>query len=502
MPTNKAPGYDKVSMRVIKACLPSILPVITDLFNTSFSTACFPKDWKHAEVVAHLKEGDHEVAGDNRPISLLPVMSKVLERLAHDQFVDYLTTNNILSDHQSGNKKCHSTETLGILFTSHLYKAIDEKKVTAVLMLDLSKAFDSIDHQRLLEKLRNLNIPDPTLAWFQSYLTDRTQCVRIQNSLSNYLTIKHGVPQGSILGPLLFNLYINDLPSVCQTCNVESYVDDSKLYISFSNKDVNGGLDNLRHDLNRVASWCCENRLLINPGKTKFCVFGSDRMLAQTFIPPITFLGKELLVIDSVKDLGMIIDKHLSFNEHTDALASELMGKLAMISRIRHLFDKSTLFIVINSLVFTKLYYCSSVWSGTSKSNIAKLQQVQNFAARLLSGKRKYGHITPTLKELRLLPVSEAFKLRDAVQMFKCMNNQAPSYLINMFQKRSQIHNYNTRNTNNLNLARCRTALAQNSFSYRGAVLWNSLPSELRNLSSLNTLKHNLRSYLLSSWLN
>ena len=152
MPTNKAPGYDKVSIRVIKACPPSILPVTTDLFNTSFSTASFSKDWKHAEVVAHLKEGDQEVTCNNHPISLLPVMLKVLERLEHDQFVDYLATNNLLSDHQSGHKKCHSTEMLGILFTSHFYKAIDEKKMTAVLMLDLSKAFNSIDHQRLLEE--------------------------------------------------------------------------------------------------------------------------------------------------------------------------------------------------------------------------------------------------------------------------------------------------------------------------------------------------------------
>jgi hypothetical protein len=184
-------------------------------------------------------------------------------------------------------------------------------------------------------------------------------------------------------------------------------------------------------------------------------------MLAQTFIPPVTFLEKELPVVDSVKDpLGVIIDKHLSFNEHIGVLAADLIGKLPMIIRIRHLFDQSTLFTVINSLIFTKLFYCSSVWSGTSKCNIAKLQLFQNFAARLLSRKRKYEHITPALKKLKLLPVSDLFNIRDGMQIFKCMNNLAPGYLVNMFQKRSQIHYYNTRNNDNLNISKCRTALA------------------------------------------
>lgn len=194
MPSNKAPGYDKVPMRVIKSCLSSILPTITNIFNSSFSTGVFPNDWKQAEVVAHVKEGDHEIANNNRPISLLPVLSKVLERLAHNQIVDFLSSNNLMSVHQSGNKKNHSTETLGILFTNHILEAMDNGKLTAVMMLDLSKAFDSIDHHNLLEKLKRLNFSQPALSWLQSYLTNRTQRVRINSALSDPLPIEHGVP--------------------------------------------------------------------------------------------------------------------------------------------------------------------------------------------------------------------------------------------------------------------------------------------------------------------
>ena len=202
--------------------------------------------------MAHPNDGDYEVTGNNHPISLLPVLYKVLECIVHVQLVSYLTSNNLLSVYQSGNRRCHSTETLGVLFTTHLYKAIDEKKMTAVLMLDLSKAFDSINHQKLLMKLCSLGVPGIALAWFDSYLTDRKQQVRINSSLPSTLGLKRGVPQGSILGPLLFNLYINDLSLVCKTCKVESYVDDSKLYVSFSNKGINGGLDDLKQDLLQV----------------------------------------------------------------------------------------------------------------------------------------------------------------------------------------------------------------------------------------------------------
>ena len=172
-----------------------------------------------------------------------------------------------------------------------------------------------------------------------------------------------------------------------------------------------------------------------------------------------------------------------------------------MISRISHLLDKPTLQILINSLVFSKLYYCSSVWAGTTKANIAKLQLVQNFPARLLSGKRKFDHISPTLKQLKLLPVSKLIYLKDAVLTYKCMHNQAPRYLSALFRKRSTIHSHNTRYNNNLQIPRLRTAFAQNSFHYRAVSIWNSLPEHLKNCNSVKLFKLRLKSALLKDWL-
>ena len=225
-------------------------------------------------------------------------------------------------------------------------------------------------------------------------------------------------------------------------------------------------------------------------------------MLSQVTIPPIIFLGKELATVDTVKDLGVTLDQCLTFNNHVNSLTSDLMKKLAVISRIKHLLDKTTLFIAINSLVFSKLYCCSSVWAGTSKSNIAKLQLVQNFAERLLSDKRKFDHISPTLRKLKLLPVSDILYMRDTVQMYKCVNGLAPHYLTVMFRKRSDIHSCNTRQNRNLQLPRCRTALAQNAFDHRGVKVWNSIPEEIRNSKAVQAFKSSLKRELLMSFLS
>ena len=227
MPSNKAPGLDKVSVRVIKDCLPTILPSITHIINSSLGNGTFPSVWTKDVVTPIPKEGDHEQA-NNRPISLLPILSKVCERAALNQIMTYLVENDRLSTKQNGNKKWHSTETALIHSTDAILTSIDKKELSAMVLLDMSKAFDSINHNTLLLKLQDVGISNSSLAWFQSYLDHRHQVVRVHSTLSNALPLTSGVPQGIILGPLLFSVYVNDLPSVPRKCTTICYVDDTK----------------------------------------------------------------------------------------------------------------------------------------------------------------------------------------------------------------------------------------------------------------------------------
>ena len=197
---------------------------LTDIINCSLATSTFPNVWKEAEVIPLLKEGDHAEASNNRPLSLLAVASKVCERVVLNKFSSYVSMNSRLTSHQIGNRKHHSTETRNILVSDTILEAMDKSRMSALILLNLSKAFDSIGHSMLLHKLN----------WFSSYLIGKSQRVRIGSTVSSPLSVTHGVPQGAILSPLLFFIYLNDLPLAPQTCHLESYVDDSKAYLSLS----------------------------------------------------------------------------------------------------------------------------------------------------------------------------------------------------------------------------------------------------------------------------
>lgn len=222
-----------------------------------------------------------------------------------------------------------------------------------------------------LFKIHNLGVSPSALEWFKSYLKGRYQYVRIRDVVSQSLPVDYGVPQGSILGPVLFTVFINDLLAVPKHCQSACYVDDSKLYLKFKTSELYNAVSAVNSDLNEICMWCCRNSLLLNPDKTKLLVVGVPQLLRQLPDFTITLCGKPISPIPVAKDLGVFLDQYLSYDEHIRKTVASCMNKLIQINRIKHLLDKETLLLIINSFVFSRLFYCSSVWSN-------KLQLVQN----------------------------------------------------------------------------------------------------------------------------
>ena len=382
--------------------------------------------------------------------------------------------------------------------TDKVLGVMDSKKLTLVVLVDFSKAFDSIDHCRLLSKLQALGIGRTALEWFRSYLTGRQQYVRIGSETSNLSPITHGFTPGSILGPALFNLYINDLPSIPESGSLESFVDDSKLYLSFPVKDAAAVVQLINEDLAKIATWCCYNGLLINPDKTKLLVIGNRQMLLR--LPKdfhVTLLGIEVTPSNPARDLGIEVDAMLSFEEHVTNTVSSCFAGLCQINRIKHLFDSKPLENVIHTLVFRRLFYCSPVGSSTSKKKKKPPNcKVSRILLQELSQARENSNTTPVLRDLNWLPVSSTLKYTVGILTFKCVNGLAPRYLCSRFVTRATVHDRNTRNKNKLDIPEYKSAAGQRSFLYRSVTMWNSLPTAITDFNNLAMFKRKLKDYL------
>ena len=244
-------------------------------------------------------------------------------------------------------------------------------------------SFDSVDYQILFCKIQSVGASTSALKRFNSYLTNRYQVVRIHSFVSDSFAAECGVPQGSILGPLLFSIYVNDLPEVPRHCSTECYVDDTKLFVSFNLHDSQRIVQEMNEDLLQVRNWCFGNRLLLNPDKTKLIVLGSRQMISKLHEFHLSLLGKNISPVQSARDLGVTLDSNLTVDNHITTIVSECIARLAQINRFKHCLDKNTLLTVIHALVFSKMHYCSNVWANTTNKNVRKLQAVQNFASEL-----------------------------------------------------------------------------------------------------------------------
>ena len=466
------------------------------IFNRSIITGIFPNEWKCAKVVPIHKQGKRNCVDNYRPISIIPVVAKVFERIIYDQLHLYLSENKLLTNCQSGFRGLHSTVTALLEATNEWAHNIDHGNINAVLFLDLKKAFDTVDHEILLGKLNAYGISGVAGNWFRSYLSERQQMCCVNGHSSNSHFLRCGVPQGTILGPLLFLIYINDLPNCLVHSRARVFADDTNLtYASNNIYDIN---HNFNEDLAHVSEWLSANRLTLNQTKTEFMLIGShQRMNTFHATPSLAINNVPVRQVSHTKSLGTHIDEKLSWNVHIEKLCKKVASGIGALKRIRHFVSPSTMQLIYNCLVQPYFDYCSVIWDSCGSTRADKLQKLQNRAARVLTSSSYDTNADYLFEILGWRNLASQRKIAKAIMVYKSVNGLAPDYLSEMFVDRSNITNYTLRDTTGkLAIPQPRTNYLKNSFSYSGAVLWNSLPTELRQASCLRKFKADCSNFI------
>ena len=489
MSASRAVGLDGVPLFAVRKCFPVIAPYLLRLINLSLSTKVFPDCWKTASIVPILKSGDPTVPSNNRPISLLSVLSKILEKVVCTQLTSYLERVCILSPRQYAYRSHHSTEDALLCVVERLIANTDEGLVSSVTTLDLSKAFDSVDHELLLCKLSWYGVAD--LEWFRSYLTGRQQVVRGGRET---LPVTCGVPQGSIIGPILFILFTTDLPAHVTHGILTSYADDT-VHVDCASPDEPGLTDlkaRMEQTMRELIAWFSSNSLKMNEKKTDFILVGSKKNLIKSDSFSFDINGAAFHRSEKLKILGVIVDETLAWEAHISGVVKKCNSILVSLFRFRHYFNSESLKIIIEAYVFPHISYCLCVWGGAAKGRLYKIQKIINFAARIVTGVKKHEHITPALKSLNWSRIESLVVRRDITKVYKTLiMDGAPLELRELFTPRAAVSVRETRAAEHgcLHLRRCRLTSSQRAFSYRAAVEWNRLTHPVRVTPTLRSFK-------------
>ena len=443
---SKATGLDNISARLVRECADIISVPICDIFKQSIRQGIFPDDWKNARVTPLFKQGDRGNVNNYRPISVIPIVAKVFERIVYEQLYAYLEEHEILCKNQSGFRAIHSTVTALLEATDAWAYNIDIGKINAVIFLDLKKAFDTVDHQILLSKLKNYGIFGNSFKWFESYLDNRIQKCSVNGSFSSSCSLKCGVPQGTILGPLLFLLYINDLPNCLSNCEPRMYADDT--HLTYADNNLENIQLCLNEDLKNVFNWLQANKLTLNMTKTEYMLIGSrQRLSTLTASPEIAMNGTQVKQVEATKSLGVTIDNKLDWHSHIEKLTKKIASGIGAIKRVRHLIPGPTLQHIYQALIKPHFDYCDIVWGGCGSTLKIKLQKLQNRAARVLTFSDYDANATELFETLGWKDLTQQQQVHKATMVFKCLHGLAPEYLNSKFSKRESA--YTLRNSNN-----------------------------------------------------
>jgi len=491
-----SPGYDEISSRVLKSVIGNVSHILSDIFNMSLSSGIFPNRLKIAKVIPLYKSDMKTLVNNYRPISVLPCFSKILERLMYNRLLLYLNQHQILTDKQYGFREKNSTSLALINLIDKLSEEIDNKKFSVGIFIDLSKAFDTVDHTIMLSKLEVYGVRGHALNWFKSYLENRQQFVQLNAIKSRLAYIKCGVPQGSILGPLLFLIYINDIVHVSDIAQVIMFADDTNLF--FSGCDMNSLNSAINNELKKFVKWFELNKLSLNVNKTHCIVFVTrhNRNIQTDF--SILMDSTTVERVSYTKFLGVIINENLNWEDHIFTVKQKVSKNLGIIRNIMHKVPDSVLLNLYFSLIHPYLSYCNVVWAIDRSCVLNKLFILQKKAVRSITHSRWNCHSIPIFKRLGILPICSLNDLQIACFMYRQVHKLLPPPFSNMFQMNYEIHLHSTRQKNNLHVTLHRLRIRRNTVKIYGCKVWNSLPSALRNIASLHLFKAEFNKMLFS----
>lgn len=479
-------NIDRIPVKLFKNVKHSICSPLMKIINSSFEYATFPQSLKVAKITPIFKKGNPKLCSNYRPISSLPFLSKIYERLMANRILSFFQKHSLFSEKQFGFLKKKSTKDALYDFSENIYDALNARKNNISVLIDLKSAFDTVNHSILLSKLEMYGIRGHGLKWIESYLQNRKFYVGINDIHSSTQTVNIGIPQGSILGPIFFIIYNNDLPLVSSKLSTTLFADDTNF--SISNDNYREMISVLNQELGKVYDWTISNRLTINTSKTELLIFTNLQNLH--FNDEVVLNGTTLQYVDNARFLGVIVDKKMNFKLHIQTINNKISKSCGIFYKIKGNMPTSTRLMYYNSFILPYLTFNIIHWGNTNETHLNPLYLTQKRIVRNLGDAGYSDHTTPLFFRFKILKLHDLYKYYAALYTFEEMMNG----------KYKRQHCVNTRHVDIATPKFQRLSRTQQSISYSGPTIYNTLPPYIRKISSLNKFKLELREYLLKQY--